>query len=695
MEATTEKGDFQNNAILTPSNDFRKKGRTVIGAIGLFFLVYLLIVLLGIAILTACWYGSLWLFKQYPGFITLGIGIFLCISGLLFAAFTVKFLFAKSTEPIQEKLEVTRVDNPELFSFLDEVAKETRTKLPKRVFVSPAVNAMVFYKSGLISLIFPVRKQMEIGLGLVNTVNMSEFRGVIAHEFGHFSQKSLRLGVYIYTVNRVLFNLVYQHDSWDSLLGKWSSQGGPFAIFAHFIMLTTNPVRKLLRLTYDYVMVKYMDLSREMEFHADLIAANTAGCENYKNALRKIEFSQFAMDYELQILNQWIAKKKKTSDFLQNHTDTILALAVQNKIKTVNGALEITDQVIERSIIKTRLNIQNQWASHPPLNEREKNIQQLSRELNQDPKSPWTLFSNVPSLKNHLGQQIYQNAPNQDELQWAGPDEFIEELESTINRYKISEDYHGYFDDRYLRVDSLKEAEYIESSISFSQAFSVNRAEIIRKARINKMDLLTVKQIKEAKLPIRHFEFDGKKYSHKMCDSVIETLEKEAAIAESEIIQFDREMLRYFMDKASAAGKTAEIETIFSELLVHQNNLKLAEKNLETLQQFHIRLNSKTQWSPREVVKLNYEMGEIERDAIEILQRSDMAQIKSVFEFQHEKDYLEKIHTSDHMITQETFTNKTIEAVTTFVQMNHYAQSNLFGQQIKKLSDFSLELNRA
>ena len=76
----------------------------------------------------------------------------------------------------------------------------------------PDVNAAVFYNESLLSLFLPASKNLVIGLGLVNRLNLSEFKAVLAHEFGHFSQSSMKLGTYVYTANRILADIVYARD---------------------------------------------------------------------------------------------------------------------------------------------------------------------------------------------------------------------------------------------------------------------------------------------------------------------------------------------------------------------------------------------------------------------------------------------------------------------------------------------------
>ena len=102
--------------------------------------------------------------------------------------------------------------------------------MPHRVFVSPEVNAADFYQRSLLNLFFPARKNLLIGLGLVNVVNLSEFKAVLAHEFGHFSQSSMKVGTYVYSTNRIIADMVCARDFFDDWLASLCRQEGGLAV---------------------------------------------------------------------------------------------------------------------------------------------------------------------------------------------------------------------------------------------------------------------------------------------------------------------------------------------------------------------------------------------------------------------------------------------------------------------------------
>src|SRR5690348_2582185 len=134
--------------------------------------------------------------------------------------FLFKFLFKSSTVNRSAMKEITEKEHPMLFDFLERVARETQTRFPKKAYVSPHVNAFVFYNSNSWSMFLRVRQNLNIGLGLVNCVRISEFKAIIAHEFGHFSQKSMALGSYVYNVHPIIHDMLFDHPEYeDTLMG--------------------------------------------------------------------------------------------------------------------------------------------------------------------------------------------------------------------------------------------------------------------------------------------------------------------------------------------------------------------------------------------------------------------------------------------------------------------------------------------
>ncbi len=112
-----------------------------------------------------------------------------------------------------DDIEVRRNEEPQLFEFLDRLADEAGAPRPHRVFLSARVNAAVFYDLSILNLIYPSKKNLEIGLGLVNVLTLGELKAVLAHEFGHFAQKSMAVGRWVYIAQQIATHVISRRDA--------------------------------------------------------------------------------------------------------------------------------------------------------------------------------------------------------------------------------------------------------------------------------------------------------------------------------------------------------------------------------------------------------------------------------------------------------------------------------------------------
>jgi Zn-dependent protease with chaperone function len=187
------------------SPEFKKKTARAVRSIVLFVMVYLVLVALSIGLMLVCGYLGILLILHGRIFsIFAGAGII--AMSLFVLGFLVKFMFKRHQIERDGMTEITENEHPMLFQLIREVANEVHTDFPKHIYLTENVNASVFYDSIFWSMFFPIRKNLQIGMGLMNSLTITEFKAVLAHEFGHFSQDSMRVGNYVYNVNQVVYN---------------------------------------------------------------------------------------------------------------------------------------------------------------------------------------------------------------------------------------------------------------------------------------------------------------------------------------------------------------------------------------------------------------------------------------------------------------------------------------------------------
>ncbi len=544
--------------ITQPAAAFKKEVTGVMSSIILFFIVYLLMFLLSIGLIIGCVYAGFFIITTIRHFIGIIAGVGLVGLGIMVFIFLVKFLFAVSRFDHSNSIEITETEQPELFGFIRQLTKDTQTAFPKKIYISPDVNACVFYDSSFWSMFLPIKKNLQIGLGLVNSLNVSEFKAVMAHEFGHFSQRSMKLGSFVYNVNRIIHNMLFDNSSYSNILGGWASVSDVFAFFANLTAKIAQGIQWVLRQMYAVINKSYMGLSREMEFHADAVAASVSGSKSLITALRRIELSNEGYHIALQKCDEMFKEKKVSKNIYQNHKTVLKQLANEFKLTEDNGLPVVTDDFLTGTN-KSRINFKDQWASHPSTNDREEHLQQLAVEAEIIAEPAWSLFRDKEQLELQLTQKVYENAGiDKKDVVVIDNSEFETKLTGDAKQFSLPDEYNGFYDSRLIEIPGEgedEEALYSTPVITvFEKIFSPENAAIPKKIKSAATDIEILKAFAEKRIQAKTFDFDGNKYNSSEAVSVLEILENELKQQQDELKNIDRQAISFFIEKAKGKG---------------------------------------------------------------------------------------------------------------------------------------------
>ncbi|MEP6952220.1 MAG: M48 family metallopeptidase [Ginsengibacter sp.] len=559
--------------VLAPSVSFKKQVGLVAGSIVLFFIVYILLVLLATALAIACFYFGALIIINAPRIFTIMIGLGLMALGVSVVFFLIKFIFSVSKDDNTSRIEINEEEQPELFAFIRTLSKETKTFFPKKIFLTGDVNASVFYNSSFWSMFFPVKKNLEIGLGLVNSVNISEFKAVVAHEFGHFSQRSMKLGSFTYNVNRVIYNMLYNNTGYTSFLNSWGTVNKYFAFFAGITVRIAQGIQWILRKMYAVINKSYFGLSREMEFHADVVSASVSGGNNLISALSRIELASNCYNSALDNAGDWLGKKKATTNIFMNQLTILQSIAKEFKLSLKNGLPEVSYHFIQ-SFSQSRINYKNQWASHPTLEERKSHLDKAGINVVPDEASAWNVFTNRNILQERVTENLYRNAKSEEALEKCDA-KYFEELytkkrESTF----LPALYKGFYDHRFVNVkdwdfDSLTSAPVTKN---FDELYTDENGRLQSSVDNNQNDVATVKAIKAKQIDVKSFDFDGNKHVVSDCDRVVMQLEDEIQRQIKKQEALDREAFVFFYNNSKEHAAELKNNYIYYCILYKQYN---------------------------------------------------------------------------------------------------------------------------
>ncbi|WP_300660496.1 M48 family metallopeptidase [Fluviicola sp.] len=384
--------------------------------------------------------------------------------------FTLKFLFKMKNHQPENRIEIDPVDEPELWSYVLDICKHTGAPKPKYIYLDPDVNAYVRYTNSWLSLIMPVKKELTIGLPLTQCLELTEFKAVLSHEFGHFAQKSMRIGSYIHTANTIIHDLIYNRDSWDNALERWKKSDIRVAFPAWILSPVIWLIRELLKLFYLALNILNSSLSREMEFNADKFAAMSAGSEAIVSSLWKLDPASDELNTIMRHLFN-ASKLQKYSSNLFYHYQIALD-AGKTKQEEALSKLE-TDQNGHRIYFTTsEISKVHMYDSHPPNDEREKSVKNPFVACENDPRSPELLFRKLTKWQERLTKVVYLKYWNCKVKETTDAAE-IEQIIQTENAEKmVLEDFHNTFQNRYV---ILPKSDFIRSKAADNINTSVHQ----------------------------------------------------------------------------------------------------------------------------------------------------------------------------------------------------------------------------
>lgn len=673
------------------STEFKTQTTKAIISINFFLLTYILMLVFAVGLTALCVYGGIMLIAIRPMLITIALGIGLASLGILVLFFLLKFIFKSHKVDRSHLIEIRKTDEPELFSLIDEIVNKVGTDFPKKVYLSTDVNAAVFYDSSFWSMFFPVKKNLQIGLGLVNTISKSELTAILSHEFGHFSQKTMKVGSYVYNVNQVIFNLLYDNESYDKLIQGWANVSGYFSIFVIIAVKIVEGIQWVLKKMYEVVNKNYMGLSREMEFHADEIAASVTGLDPLKSSLLRMSLADHSFNSVLSFYESKITENKKTENIYKDHLFVMNFIAQDNKIEIKNNLPQISEDELNK-FNKSKLVIKDQWASHPSTEDRIAMLEKTGlNSKNVDNESANLLFSNIEKTQKELTGKLFKEVAYTGECSIIPCEVFQSEFKNEFIENSFAKVYNGYYDNKNPLVFDTKNTMDHLADIKLEDLFSEEMVDLVYTAISLQTDIETIKQISDKTLPIKTFDYDGKKYSQKDSKILLQKLELELKEVNEQIKFNDIRIFQFFSNCERDNENNSMLENLYNEFFDY-------EKELDSKYETYIKLSNELQFvnftTPFEQIRANFlRIEPIEEDLKkgirelleDIKYESELTKkIKDNFEL-----YLSKKWT---YFGNEKYFDSNLEMI--FTAMNNYAFLLSRGYFLlkKKLLNYQLEL---
>jgi Zn-dependent protease with chaperone function len=445
-----------------PSSQYKTQTLMVLLSLGLFFVLYFGLMFFCVIYVLFALFLLPWERPGWPSWtlIKLLALIFVFPAGILFI-YLLKNLFKSERAQKEFLLEIFEDEHPKLFDFVYHVCDDVGANRPTHIYVDYRVNAAAMAdRTSIFHLFIPTGKSLIIGLGLVNSVNLTEFKAMLAHEFGHFAQKGMKIHAYVYTAYRIFFHLVYGEDWFDHFIYGWSQLDFRVAWPAYLVRGMLWVLRKILGLMWYVVEFFFFAHSRQMEFNADLVAVSLTGSDAPIHLLHRCYFADFCFNRAVNELQTAMHHHLYTADLFYHQSAAARITRTLQKDPRLGEPPQLPDdpeevsQVFEENDDK----VAEMWATHPSCFDREQNAKECYIRTQFDERSPWLLFDNVEELRERVTFKFYRfyfKIPK--DVILADPEEIQGFIDDEIADRTYDAKYQGLYDNRNLILKDMTE----------------------------------------------------------------------------------------------------------------------------------------------------------------------------------------------------------------------------------------------
>lgn len=483
--------------------------------------------------------------------------------------FTLKFIFKLRNHKAENRIKLDKKAHPELLNFVLQICKETGAPKPRHIYVDPDVNAYVAYSNMWLSLFLPVRKDLTIGMGLVSCLNLTEFKAVMAHEFGHFAQRSMRIGSYIISANTIIHGMIYSRDSWDDLLDEWKQADFRLSAAAWVITPIIWLIRQLLALFYQLLNIMYSSLSREMEFNADKVAISVTGSDAIVSALWKLDNGNSKWSETLN--HAYLAAQK--DHYVQNlYTHNLLALErSEDQQSELLEALPIDQRGGKQFFSSSEASQVSMYASHPPNDHRENNAKVPYIAAMPDERSPWELFSDAKALQEAMSLLIYKQYLKKRPKEFIEADDFERFIHAETAGQELLAEYGNTFASRFLHIPSEEELAAVDSPSTDSADTIIDslKSELTElMTPVNEIEalMLSAQQIAQGASKESSFTYDGKVFDKNKLEEGYSLLtEKREALFQNHFIEWDTKFCAAHLALAKQGNKEQALKDVYQQ----------------------------------------------------------------------------------------------------------------------------------
>ena len=328
--------------------------------------------------------------------------------GVMFL-FLVKGLFHSKQIEKDNYIRISEEDHPKLFGFLRQLCEEIGTDEPNAVYVAPGLDFAVISRVSLASIAVKPKQDLLLGVALINAWNLSEFKAVLGHEFGHFAQGTT-VTSYYYVFFSICLSIV-QEDWLDGIIRNLKDRKDALAIVGWLLWAPIATFRWTIEKLFVVFSTQRHFVSMEGEYHADRVGASIAGSNAITHGLYRTDFAAETYSMAHTELLKAADHKLYTSDLYYHQHAAGDILRKQKKDPEYGSPPKLNSPLQGKKVQVFDEESKEDHPEddyHPANHDREEHVKKPFVAADEDTRSAWILFSNPVELRERLTYKMYR-----------------------------------------------------------------------------------------------------------------------------------------------------------------------------------------------------------------------------------------------------------------------------------------------
>jgi Zn-dependent protease with chaperone function len=265
IRALNKSNSTMNVQIKPGESRIRSIYRVVIAVLSIYFYVSIPFVILILLLVVGGAFYAFFAIGTIP--VQLAVILVVMLVASLFAILRSLFSRRKEVPPGRE---IRRMDAPELWKLVEDVAHKLEARSVDVIYVTPFVGIAVYERGSILQKLRGFGKRnLILGMGVLPGLTQGQLAAILAHEYGHFSNRDTAGG-----------NLAYQVYTSLTQIAEGLIRSGVALIFNPVWWFVMGYQRIFLRVT--------LGASRLQEVLADRYAAMACGSQNFIDGLQSV-----------------------------------------------------------------------------------------------------------------------------------------------------------------------------------------------------------------------------------------------------------------------------------------------------------------------------------------------------------------------------------------------------------------------